>query len=101
MKKYFLKRGSRESGPFILDDLRYQRVDATTWYREENGTWQQLAQNAELCRYLGIKTSAKSTVLQQPALEIQATPKTALIVAVIIGVLFLAGGLLFAMLAAN
>lgn len=39
MKKYYLKNGSKESGPFILDDLKYQRITENTLIRTDNGDW--------------------------------------------------------------
>lgn len=46
MKKYYLKNGSRESGPFILDDLKYQQISTNTLIKENNGEWQLISSNS-------------------------------------------------------
>ncbi|MBI3134523.1 MAG: hypothetical protein HYZ14_07570 [Bacteroidetes bacterium] len=48
MKNYFLKNGTRESGPYMLDDLKYQRINADTQVKEEGGPWQLVSQNRDL-----------------------------------------------------
>lgn len=48
MKKYFLKNGTRESGPYLIDDLKYQRINADTQVKEEGGNWQLVSQNRDL-----------------------------------------------------
>ena len=39
MLKYYLKDGSREKGPFVLDDLKYQRIRPATLIKIDNGEW--------------------------------------------------------------
>lgn len=48
MKNYFLKNGTRESGPYMLDDLKYQRINPDTLVKEEGGSWQPVSQNRDL-----------------------------------------------------
>ena len=39
MLQYYLKDGVREKGPFVLDDLKYQRIRPTTLVKIDNGDW--------------------------------------------------------------
>lgn len=48
MKKYYLKNGTRESGPYLLDDLKYQRISSTSLVKVENGEWHPISQNSDL-----------------------------------------------------
>ena len=55
MKKYFLKEGNRERGPFMLDDLKYQRISKSTFVKIDDGDWEPLIENADLRSLLDLK----------------------------------------------
>jgi hypothetical protein len=59
MKKYYLKNGTRESGPYLLDDLKYQRISSTSLVKIENGEWHPISQNTDL-RFLLTAIDGKS-----------------------------------------
>jgi hypothetical protein len=48
MLKYYLKDGSREKGPFVLDDLKYQRIRPTTQVKIDGGQWRPIAEVPDL-----------------------------------------------------
>lgn len=48
MKKYYLKDGSREQGPFMLDDLKYQRIRSSTLVKIDDGDWQPISEVDDL-----------------------------------------------------
>jgi len=60
MKKYYLKNGTRESGPYMIDDLKYQRLAADTMVKEEGGNWQLVSQNRDLRFLLTMSEGANS-----------------------------------------
>lgn len=60
MKKYFLKNGTRESGPYILDDLKYQRITSESLVKVENGEWHPISQNSDL-RFLLANSDGKNS----------------------------------------
>lgn len=47
MKQYYLKNGNKISGPFLLDDLKYQRINQSTQIRIDDGPWQSMADNKD------------------------------------------------------
>lgn len=60
MKKYFLKNGTRESGPYMLDDLKYQRINETTQVKEDDGPWKLISENRDLRFLLSMGEGANS-----------------------------------------
>jgi len=48
MKKYYLKDGNRETGPFMLDDLKYQRIRPSTLVKINDGEWQLISEVDDL-----------------------------------------------------
>ncbi len=60
MKKYYLKNGSRESGPYLLDDLKYQRISSSSLVKVENGEWHPISQNHDL-RFLLATSEGKGS----------------------------------------
>ena len=48
MKQYYLKDGTRERGPYLIDDLKYQRVKPSTLVKIDNGNWQPISQVTDL-----------------------------------------------------
>lgn len=48
MLKYYLKDGSREKGPFLLDDLKYQRIRPSTLVKIDNGEWKPIREIPDL-----------------------------------------------------
>lgn len=55
MKKYFLKDAGRERGPYMLDDLKYQRIRATTEVKIDDGDWHLVIDNPDLRSLLDLK----------------------------------------------
>ena len=43
MKQYYLKDGTKERGPFLIDDLKYQRLRPDTLVKIDNGKWQPIS----------------------------------------------------------
>ena len=111
MKQYFLKNGTRESGPYLLDDLKYQRIKPDTLIKEENGEWHPISANRDL-RFLlngqqggSVEFSNQSETTQQqttqekfmtleeitkladPARKIQRTIRLAILLAVTFAIL--------------
>lgn len=60
MKKYYLKNGTRESGPYLLDDLKYQRITSDSLVKVENGEWHPISQNSDL-RFLLASSDGKTS----------------------------------------
>lgn len=60
MKKYYLKNGTRESGPYLLDDLKYQRISSTSLVKVEDGEWHPISQNHDL-RFLLATSDGKGS----------------------------------------
>lgn len=48
MKKYYLKTGNRERGPYILDDLKYQRISPDTLVKIDEGMWKPISEESDL-----------------------------------------------------
>lgn len=48
MKQYYLKNGSRESGPYLLDDLKYQRISSSSLIKVDDGNWEPITKNKDL-----------------------------------------------------
>ena len=42
MKNYYLKNGEKVTGPFVLDDLKYQRITSNTLVSIDQGPWQEI-----------------------------------------------------------
>jgi hypothetical protein len=100
MKKYYLKNGTRESGPYLLDDLKYQRISSTSLVRVENGEWHLISQNSDLRFLLAIsdgKGNSGSSVFDNRNREdhsgnsTQAKPKVA--VALVVAIFLAAMGM--------
>jgi len=111
MNKYFLKDGTREKGPFLLDDLKYQRIKSDTLIKIDNGKWQPISQVDDLLFLLkandGTNTYSSATTTKQsnanaqnePAyIRQQAKKRVATVIAITIAmaVLGMAGALFFA-----
>jgi len=48
MNNYFLKDGTREKGPFLVDDLKYQRIRPDTLVKIDDGKWQPISEVRDL-----------------------------------------------------
>lgn len=59
MKQYYLKNGTRESGPYLLDDLKYQRISSSSLVKVDNGNWEPITQHKEL-RFLLASSDGKN-----------------------------------------
>jgi hypothetical protein len=108
MKNYYLRDGGREKGPFMLDDLKYQRIRKTTEVKIDDGDWHLVSDNSDLRSLLDLKednsvgkstASASGTVPRNNAPQ-QVNKKLTLVIAIVMlmvsmGVavaVFLAGG---------
>ncbi|MBL7898785.1 MAG: hypothetical protein JNJ99_09645 [Crocinitomicaceae bacterium] len=114
MKSYYLKNGSRETGPFMLDDLKYQRISADTMVKIDQGEWTYLSDNADLKFLLelsGISADAKRSVQTDKSNKIHtaaragnqqtlSSVKTRIIFIIAISVFIMAAGMAFAIFAA-
>lgn len=70
MKQYYLKDGTRERGPYLIDDLKYQRLRHDTLVKVDNGKWQPISEVTDLSfllndndganAYSSAKTTAQS-----------------------------------------
>jgi len=111
MKQYYLKDGTKESGPYLIDDLKYQRIRPDTLVKIENGKWQPISQVEDLLFLLkvnnGQNTYSSATTTQptntnernEPINVQQQAKKRAVIVialAIALSVLGMAGALFFA-----
>ena len=62
MINYYIKRGNKVKGPFMLDDLKYQRIDGSTLVREEeDGVWGPVSEHEDLAFLIQIQTNYKSS----------------------------------------
>ena len=61
MLKYYLKDGSREKGPFMLDDLKYQRIRPTTLVKIDSGEWKPVAETPDLSFLLKLDDHSHSS----------------------------------------
>ncbi|MBK7130345.1 MAG: hypothetical protein IPH66_13425 [Crocinitomicaceae bacterium] len=81
MKKYYLKNGEKVTGPFMLDDLKYQRISSTTLVSVDQGPWQEITSVDDLksiLEFAGINTAPKvssnppiKSIQQKPSPENQ------------------------------
>jgi len=110
MKQYFLKDGTKERGPYLIDDLKYQRILPDTLVKVENGKWQPISQVEDLLFLLkvsnGQNTYSSATTSQQTNtnernqpinLQEQAKKRAVAVIAIAIAVavLGMAGALFF------
>ncbi|MBK9191477.1 MAG: hypothetical protein IPM77_08140 [Crocinitomicaceae bacterium] len=114
MKNYYLKNGSRETGPFMLDDLKYQRISAETMVKIDQGAWTYLSDHADLKFLLelnGISDQPKKSAQPVKTNHIHAavrsnnqqnlsSVKTRVIFIISISVFFMIAGMAFAIFAA-
>jgi len=108
MKNYYLKNGSRENGPFMLDDLKYQRISPTTLVRVDGGTWMPITQVQDLKFLLDLygidpnesKSMSANTVFDQPVSgstnQNASQAKSRLIFVIAIAIFIMAAGMAFA-----
>jgi hypothetical protein len=61
MLKYYLKDGSREKGPFMLDDLKYQRIRPNTLVKLDGGEWKPIAEVHDLAFLLKLDDHTHSS----------------------------------------
>ncbi|MBK6527502.1 MAG: hypothetical protein IPO32_02375 [Crocinitomicaceae bacterium] len=100
MKKYYLKNGTRESGPYLLDDLKYQRITSSSLVKVENGEWHPISQNSDL-RFLLATSDGKgnsgSSVFDNRNREDNSgnptNPKSKLVLAIVVAIFFAAMGM--------
>lgn len=69
MKQYYLKNGTRESGPYLLDDLKYQRISSASLVKVDGGNWEPITHNKDLRFLLATsdgKNGSGSSVVANP-----------------------------------
>jgi len=103
MKQYYLKNGNKISGPFLLDDLKYQRINEHTQIRVDDGPWQMIVQNSDF-NFLTQKLDSefdsashiqlgKTDINQSPQTNKTVNSKIAFMVAIAAALVLLAMGL--------
>lgn len=56
MRNYYLKDGNSIRGPYLLDDLKYQRVRPDTLVKiDQEGEWEPLAKHSDLSFLLQVQ----------------------------------------------
>lgn len=78
MKQYYLKDGSRETGPYLIDDLKYQRIRPDTLVKIDNGKWQPISHVSDLLFLLkdsdGANAYSSATTTAQSISNAQSDP---------------------------
>ena len=104
MKQYYLKDGTREKGPYLIDDLKYQRIRPDTLVKVDNGKWQPISHVNDLLfllkdndganAYSSATTTAQTiSNAQNELLSPQQQAKKRVMVAILIAVLIFVIGL--------
>ena len=74
MKNYYLKNGEKVTGPFVLDDLKYQRITSNTLVSIDQGPWQEITTLNDLkpiLEFAGVNTTTKVSSTKQTKNTVQ------------------------------
>ena len=111
MKQYYLKDGSRETGPYLIDDLKYQRIRPNTLVKVDNGKWQPISEVNDLLfllkdndganAYSSATTTAQSiSNAQNDPLNVQQQAKKRAMIAIVMAIVMVIIGFAVAVLSA-
>src|SRR5688500_7039350 len=89
MLKYYLKDGSREKGPFVLDDLKYQRIRPDTLVKVDDGDWKPVSAVDDLRFLLQLNNHKHNS---EPT-EVEAAARKRVAVTIAVAILIAAMGM--------
>jgi hypothetical protein len=105
MLHYYLKDGKREKGPFVIDDLKYQRIQPETLVKIDDGQWRPVSEVPDLAFLLRLDDHKHGTASfakpdhhvhqGDPAQQARKRATIAIGIAILLAAMGLAGAMFF------